>query len=114
MGLVRNHDHGRIVKELYYECYPSMAEKMIGRLIEEAYEKWDIGEARVLHRVGPLDIGEAAVAIAVSAVHREEALQAVRFLIERIKSEVPIWKKQILEDGRSEWVVCHHSAGVIA
>ena len=87
---------------------------LIDRLIEEAHEKWDIGDARVLHRVGRLDIGQAAVVIAVSAAHREEALAAVRFLIEQIKSRVPIWKKQIFESGENEWVVCHHSAGYIA
>ena len=114
VGLVRNHDHGRRVKELYYECYPSMAEKMIDKLIKEAHEKWDIGEARVLHRVGPLAIGEAAVAIAVSAAHRDAAFQGCRFLIERIKQEVPIWKKQVFEDGVGEWVFCDHSAEVVA
>ena len=114
VGLVRDHDRGRRVKALYYECYPSMAEKTIGKLIKEAHEKWDIGEARILHRVGPLDIGQAAVAIAVGAAHREEAFQAARFLIERIKNEVPIWKKQIFEDGESEWVACHYSTGSIA
>ena len=114
VGLVRDHDHGRCVKELYYECYQSMAEKIIDRLIEEAHEKWGIGDARVLHRVGRLDIGQAAVVIAVSAAHREEALAAVRFLIEQIKSRVPIWKKQIFENGENEWVACHHSAGYIA
>ena len=110
MGIVRDHDEGKRVKKLHYECYSSMAEKMIGKLIAEAYGRWDIKEIRVLHRIGTLEIGEIAVAIAVSSAHREEAFQGCRFLIESVKQEVPIWKKQIFEDGSQEWVACHHEA----
>ena len=113
-GIVRNHDHGRAVKSLYYDCYRSMAEKMIKNLIEEAEAKWDVDEIRVLHRVGYLKIGETAVAIAVSSAHRDEAFQGCRSLIERIKKEVPIWKKQIFEDGITEWVLCGHSMEAVA
>ena len=106
VGIVRNHDHGRPVKKLYYECYPSMANKMMGVLIEQAKERWPVDEIHLLHRVGELGIGEAAVAITVSAAHRDEAFLACRFMIEGIKRQVPIWKKQILEDGSGEWVFC--------
>ena len=110
-GIVRDHDEEKRVKKLHYECYSSMAEKMFGRLIVEACGRWDIKEIRVLHRIGTLEIGEVAVAIAVSSAHREEAFQGCRFLIEGIKQKVPIWKKQIFEDGTDEWAVCHHLAG---
>lgn len=105
-GLVRNHDQGRSVKKLHYECYSSMADKKIAGLIGQAKSRWNIGAARASHRVGTLMIGEVAVAIAVSSAHREEAFSACRFLIEGIKREVPIWKKQFFEDGSSEWSVC--------
>ena len=112
VGMVRDHDEGKRVKKLYYECYPSMADKMIGQLITEASDQWNINEIRVLHRVGTLEIGDVAVAIAVSSAHREEAFQGCRFLIERLKLEVPIWKKQIFEDGTNEWAIYQHSNGV--
>lgn len=107
--MVRNHDHGRAVKSLYYDCYRSMAEKMIKALIEEAEIRWQIGKVRVLHRIGHLEIGEVAVAISVSSAHRAEAFEACRFMIEGIKKNVPIWKKEIFEDGMSEWVSCKHA-----
>ena len=85
-----------------------MANKMMGVLIGQAKERWPVDEIRLLHRVGELEIGDVAVAIAVSAAHRDEAFLACRFMIEGIKREVPIWKKQILEDGSGEWVSCRH------
>lgn len=109
VGIVRNHDHGRPVRKLYYDCYTSMAERMIGLLVEEARNRWAIKDIRVLHRVGELGIGEAAVAIAVSSAHRAEAFLACRFAIEEIKKKVPIWKKEIFEDGAREWVACSHA-----
>ena len=107
-GIVRNHDHGRVVKSLYYDCYISMAEKMMKTLIEETKTRWVVEKVRVLHRIGRLEVGEVAVAIAVSSAHRAEAFEACRFMIEGIKEKVPIWKKEIFEDGMSEWVSCAH------
>ena len=109
VGIVRNHDKGRAVKGLYYDCYRSMAEKMIKALIEEAETRWDLGEVMVSHRIGHLEIGEVAVAIRVTSAHRAEAFEACRFMIEGIKEKVPIWKKEIFEDGTSEWVLCSHA-----
>ena len=110
VGIVRDHDHGRRVKKLHYECYLSMADKVIGFLVEEIKIRWAISDIRILHRVGTLEIGETAVAIAVSSAHREEAFAACRFAIEEIKKKVPVWKKEVFEDGLSEWVVCSHPA----
>ena len=112
VGIVRELDHGRLVKRLHYECYGSMADKMIQILIEEAKQKWNPHEIRLLHRVGTLEIGEAAVAIAVRSIHRTEALSACAYLIEAVKKRVPIWKKEIFKDGTSEWVLCGHSTEV--
>ena len=107
-GIVRDHDHGRPVKKLYYDCYASMAELMITTFVEEAKNQWGVNEIRVSHRIGGLEIGEVAVAISVSSTHRTEAFEACRFMIEGIKKKVPIWKKEIFEDGMSEWVSCVH------
>lgn len=108
VGIVRNHDRGRPVRRLYYDCYSSMADRVIGILVQAAKTRWPLDEIHVLHRIGDLEIGEAAVAIAVSSAHRDEAFRACRYLIEEIKKKVPIWKKEIFEDGTSEWVTCSH------
>ena len=114
VGIVRDEDRGKRVKKLRYECYPSMAEKMVARLIREAQNRWSVRDVRVLHRVGDLAIGDAAVAVAVSSAHRDDAFAACRFMIEGIKTKVPIWKKQFFEDGTEEWVLCNHSAEVLS
>ena len=106
VGVVRNHDHGRAVWKLYYECYRPMAEKQILSIIEEAKSHWPVEEIKVLHRVGWLGIGEAAIAVAVSSAHRAEAFAACGHVVEEIKHTVPIWKNEFFEDGTSEWVLC--------
>ena len=112
VGFVRDHDHGRRVLKLHYECYRSMAEKMLEDLVLETKRRWPVDEVRILHRIGTLEVGEAAVAITVSSAHRAEAFEACRFVIEEIKKRVPIWKKEIFEDGTSEWVFCPAHAEV--
>ena len=106
VGIVREEDHGRQVKKLSYECYPSMAEKMIGELVAEAKNLWPVDEVRVSHRTGDLAIGDVAVVVAVSSKHRDDSFSACRFMIEGIKTKVPIWKKQFFMDGSDEWVLC--------
>ena len=91
---------------MHYECYPSMAEKLLQSIILEAKARWPLEEIRILHRIGTLEIGDTAVAIAVSSSHRAEAFEACRFVIEEIKKKVPIWKKEIFENGTEEWVFC--------
>lgn len=106
VGIVRDHDHGRPVEKLYYECYASMAERAIENVVRESRKQWPIEDIRILHRIGSLEIGEVAVAIAVSSVHRDEAFLACRFAIEEIKTKVPIWKKEFYKDGAQAWVLC--------
>jgi len=113
VGIVRNHSGGKKVKELYYECYPSMANRMLENIISQARGEWETGGVSVIHRVGRLRVGEAAVAIAVASSHRDESFKACRFIIESIKKNVPIWKKEIFEDGSSEWGVCSHQEPVL-
>jgi molybdopterin synthase catalytic subunit len=76
-----------------------MAERELTRVGEEARRKWDIDHIAIVHRIGPVQISEASVAIAVSAAHRHEAFEACRFSIEELKKTVPIWKKELFEGG---------------
>ncbi len=99
IGTTRNNNEGRKVIALDYEAYPEMAEKELTRLGEEARTKWQICRMAIVHRVGPVQIKEASVVIAVSAAHREAAFAACRFAIEEIKKTVPIWKKEVYEGG---------------
>ncbi|MBI4549502.1 MAG: molybdenum cofactor biosynthesis protein MoaE [Candidatus Omnitrophica bacterium] len=110
VGLVRNEHGGRAVSALRYECYEAMAEKEIARIIEEAGRAHGVSDIRVLHRIGLLEVGEAAVAIAVYSAHREEAFAACRRVLEEIKAAVPIWKHELYADGAAEWVCCRGEA----
>jgi len=102
-GSVRNQTRGRRVLRLEYEAYAPMAEKVLSRIGEEAAEKWAGSRLAIVHRVGTLLPGELAVVIAAAAPHRAEAFDACRHAIERLKQDVPIWKKEFFEDGEV-WV----------
>ena len=99
IGTTRNNNQGRRVIALDYEAYPEMAEKELARLGEEAKKKWNIQRMTIVHRIGPVQITEPSVMIAVSAAHRSDAFEACRFAIEEIKKSVPIWKKEVFEGG---------------
>ena len=99
IGTTRNNNQGRKVIALDYEAYPEMAEKELARLGEEAKKKWQICRMAIVHRIGPVQITEPSVIIAVSAAHRDAAFAACRFAIEEIKKTVPIWKKEVYEGG---------------
>jgi molybdopterin synthase catalytic subunit len=99
IGTTRDNNEGRKVIALDYEAYPEMAEKELARLGDEAKKKWDIRRMAIVHRIGPVQITEPSVIIAVSAAHREAAFAACRFAIEEIKRTVPIWKKEVYEGG---------------
>lgn len=103
MGTVREMTAGRHTVALDYEVYPEMAQKMMQQLIIEARDQWAIQVVAIEHRVGHLGLGEISVAIAVSSPHRNEAFEAGRFLIDRLKEIVPIWKKENWSDGTTEW-----------
>ena len=99
IGTTRNNNDGRKVIALDYEAYAEMAQKELVRLGDEAKKKWAICRMAILHRLGPVQITEPSVMIAVSAAHREAAFAACRFAIEEIKRTVPIWKKEVYEGG---------------
>lgn len=103
VGLVRNHHGGRAVLRLDYSAYVPMAEAECGRILAEAKTRWPVGVA-LQHRVGALEIGDAAVAIAVGSAHRDDAFAACRYVIEEVKRRVPIWKRECYADGTVAWV----------
>lgn len=101
-GVVRNHDGGQAVSALEYSAHPE-AQRFLRRCCAEQAEASGLPVAAV-HRVGSLTIGDLAIVVAVAAPHRAEAFAACAELVDRIKHEVPIWKRQMFADGLSEWV----------
>lgn len=103
IGVVREHDHGQGVQSLEYTSHPS-APQVLRELAERLALEGDVIRVAAVHRVGHLEIGDVAVVVAVSAVHRAEAFAVCRELIDALKATVPIWKHQIFADGGDEWV----------
>jgi molybdopterin synthase catalytic subunit len=104
-GTTRDHHDGAAVESLGYEAYPEMAQKVMCEIFEAAVKQFAITRARVVHRLGDVPVGEASVVVVVAAEHRAPAFDACRFLMDRLKNEVPIWKRERLRDGGgSRWV----------
>ena len=105
LGTVRDHHHGRGVTHLHYDCYRPMAEKMLAALIAEAAEHYDRDlAASVHHGTGTMTPGQVSVAIHVASAHRVAAFDACRQLIERIKQDLPVWKREFYADGSDAWL----------
>src|SRR5438552_7602954 len=104
LGTTREFTHGRRTASLEYECYAEMAEKKLTELASQARRRWPLTACAIVHRLGHLELGEASIAIAVSAPHRQAAFEAGQWLIDTIKEVVPIWKRENWADGSSEWV----------
>jgi molybdopterin synthase catalytic subunit len=104
LGTVRDMTNGARTLRLAYESYPAMAEAKMRELEAEARKLWPLHEVRIVHRLGTLELGEVSVAIAVSSPHRADAFDAGRWLIDRFKEVVPIWKQEHWADGTTEWV----------
>jgi molybdopterin synthase catalytic subunit len=102
-GEVRDNNKGRKVTHLEYEAYEPMANKMIGEIIEEAKSRFKLNQAACVHRLGRVEISGCAVVVVTGAGHRKEAYEANRYIIDRVKNEVPIWKHEFFADGTSEW-----------
>ncbi len=102
-GVVRNHARGQAIDHLEYDAYVPMAEQEMRRIGAEVASRWPGVRLAMAHRVGRLEIGEAAVMIAAAAPHRAEAFEACRFAIDTLKKTVPIWKKEFAQSG-SYWV----------
>ena len=114
VGTTRDTNRGRTVLKLEYEAYADMAVSEFEKIAEEAARRWEICKVAIRHRTGEVPIGETSVAIAVSAPHRAEAIEACRFAIDRLKVVAPIWKKEHFEGGEV-WIAsladCEHGHG---
>ena len=104
-GTVRDHSDAGSVTGLEYEAWEERAEAALGEIGAELFERWAVCRAVLWHRFGELDVGEISVIVCVSAPHRGEAFEAARHGIERIKRDVPIWKKERLVEGEAHWVM---------
>ena len=103
LGVVRNESLGRRVLCLEYDAYPEMAERKLREVAEEAVARWPITDVAIAHRTGRLEIGETSLLVAVSSPHRHDAFAACHHIVNRIKEVVPIWKKEVWEDGEA-WI----------
>jgi len=104
LGTVRN-DAG--VTSIDYSAYESMAVEEIERILAEARERWPRSRVMLQHRLGVIPVGEASIAIAAAAPHRDEAFAACRYAIEEVKKRLPVWKKELRGDGSEQWVEAH-------
>jgi molybdopterin synthase catalytic subunit len=104
VGVVRNENEGRSTTAIEYQAYGPMAESEMAKIAEGLAREFPAVRVRMQHRVGRLEIGEASVAIAAVSPHRAEAFAACRAAIDRLKTTVPIWKKEFHPDGSSDWV----------
>ncbi|MBP6443189.1 MAG: molybdenum cofactor biosynthesis protein MoaE [Gemmatimonadales bacterium] len=103
VGLVRDHHAGRGVLGLEYSAYGAMAEAECARIVAEAEGQWKVRVA-LAHRLGGLTVGEAAVIVVAASAHRDAAFEACRWVIESVKAQVPIWKRERYLDGSEAWV----------
>ena len=106
IGTVRDATKGKKVVALEFEAYEKMAISEFEKLVKYAEDHWPIYRVAILHAIGRKEIGDLAVVIAVSAAHRDAAFKACRYIIDTLKKTVPIWKKEIFEDGEV-WVAAH-------
>jgi molybdopterin synthase catalytic subunit len=104
-GVVRDHDHGRLVVELEYSSHPS-AGTIIRQVAEEVAGEPGVLAVAVSHRIGTLAIGDVALVAAVTAEHRQAAFASCARLVDEVKARLPIWKRQVFGDGSDEWVNC--------
>jgi len=105
VGTVRDHGEAGEVTGLTYEAWDEMAVARLTEIADELFQGWPVRKVALLHRSGYLAVGEASVIVAVSSAHRAEAFDACRHGIERLKVDVPIWKKESLVSGEAHWVM---------
>lgn len=104
-GVVRDHDGGRGVIGLEYVGHPT-AQAVMERVVAEVVAAGDAEAVAVAHRIGTLEIGDTALAVAVAGAHRQEAFETAMRMVDEVKAQLPIWKRQVLSDGTDEWVDC--------
>jgi molybdopterin synthase catalytic subunit len=106
IGTVRSMTKGKAVQRLEFEAYEKMALKEMKKIAEAAVQKWPVHKIAIHHRTGTLQVGDIPVIIAVSSAHRDAAFDACRYAIDTLKQTVPIWKKEVFEDGEV-WIAAH-------
>jgi len=109
-GWVRDHNEGQQVERLEYEVYEPLAVKEGERILAEALQRFGVARAAAIHRSGMLELSDVAVVVGVSSAHRGEAFEACRYIIDQLKTRLPIWKKEHYASGVAEWVNCRHCA----
>lgn len=102
-GLVRDSGDKPNVRGLYLEHYPGMTEAVIEELIKQAAERWDVRTARVIHRIGRLELSDQIVFVGVASAHRSDSFSACQFIMDALKTSAPFWKKEIMSEGE-HWV----------
>ena len=115
-GEVRDHNIGKEVLWLEYEAHMALASEMMKSILQEARNKWPLNIAIAQHRIGKVAIGESAVVVITASPHRREAYEANKFIIDKIKHEVPIWKCELFADGTKVWgnnCNCHAVTGSV-
>lgn len=103
VGTTRDNFEGKTVVRLEYEAYVPMARSEIRKICKHVREKWDVIKIAIFHRIGVVPIGEASVIIGVSSAHRKTSLEATQYCIDNLKATVPIWKKEVYEQGEPKW-----------
>jgi len=103
-GTTRNETHGKSVVSLTYEAYAEMAVPKMEEIAARARERFEVFSVAAVHRIATLAVGEISIGIAVSAPHRPAAFEACRYVIDEIKRDVPVWKKEVFADGTEKWV----------
>ena len=105
LGITRLYAEGKRVLHLEYEAYVQMALKELERIRRDIQSEWNLEDVAIAHRIGRVDIGEISLVVAVASPHRKEAFEACHAAVDRLKAQVPIWKKEFFEDGY-HWVAC--------
>jgi len=103
-GIVRDHNSKEKVEGIFYEAYEEMVEEILKKIEKEISGNWNIKKFIAIHRIGYLKVGEISVIVGASSEHRKEAFEACSYGIDNIKKRCPIWKKEEMESGDSEWV----------
>lgn len=104
IGTLRDFNDSANVRAMTLEYYPGMTEKQLQAIADHARSTWDVLDVLIVHRVGTLEIGEPIVLTAAWAAHRDPAFAACRYLIERLKTDAPFWKKETLDNAQQRWV----------
>ena len=103
-GAIRERNNGRRVKGIFYDCYREMAEREIGRIIQDVQKTHRLRNVRAVHRVGEVAVGEIWLLVAVTAEHRREAFEGCHAIVDEIKRRAPIWKKEHYADHTAQWI----------